>query len=90
MPAVCCEDIFLKSAKLAMKEVLSRPNETDFKAFADPLKLIIQNTVGEIMEELEDGFKNGQEDVWKWVHYNFSNYNTAQVPPNMAMMANMK
>ena len=89
-PAVCCEDILLKASKQAMDEILKNPDETNFVAFSTPLKLILQNTLGETIEELEDGFKNGQDDVWKWIHYNRSNHNAAQVPPSMAMMADMK
>lgn len=42
------------------------------------------------MDELKDGFINGEEDVWKWCSNNITAYNAASAPPNMAMMANMK
>jgi hypothetical protein len=43
-----------------------------------------------MMDELKDGFINGEGDVWKWCQNNITAYNTAQAPPAMAMMANMK
>lgn len=50
----------------------------------------MEDAIGEIVKELEDGFINGQEDVWRWVDYNINEFNISQAPPNMAMMAKMK
>ena len=46
--------------------------------------------VGEIFEELEDGFTNGEEGVLAWIEQNVKAYNFENLPPNMAMIANMK
>ena len=50
----------------------------------------MEDAVGELLKETEDGFVNGQEDFWRWVDYNLNEYNAASAPPNMAMMAKMK
>ena len=69
---------------------MSAPREQSFVDFSAPLKLIMEDAIGEIVKELEDGFINGQEDVWRWVDYNINEFNISQAPPNMAMMAKMK
>ena len=70
--------------------MLSQPREQGFGDFSTPLKLIMEDAVGELLKETEDGFVNGQDDFWRWVDYNLNEYNADSAPPNMAMMAKMK
>ena len=89
-PIMCMEDIIAKYAKQTIRSVMSAPRERTFAELHAPLRSIMENFAGESVEDLEDGFINGQEDMWKWVESNIQAYNVACAPPNMAMMANMK
>lgn len=42
------------------------------------------------MEALEDGFVNGQEDVWNWLRTGIKDYQLQHAPPNMSFVADMK
>jgi hypothetical protein len=52
--------------------------------------MILENVVGETIEEIEDGFINGQDDVWRFLEESLLEHNSANIPPQMAMMAKMK
>ena len=42
------------------------------------------------MEALQDGFVNGQDDVWAWLKVNIMDHNLKSCPPNMDFVADMK
>lgn len=53
--------------KKALKQVLTGPKDQSFSDFQLPLRNLMEEAVGNMMEELRDAFKGGEEDVWKWV-----------------------
>lgn len=65
-------------------------DSSSWENFSTPVKACMDKGVFELVNELSDGFKNGEDGVWAWVQYNITEHNLAQAPPNMAMMAQMK
>jgi hypothetical protein len=42
--------------------------------------------VGEAVDELKDGFKDGDKDVFEWVKANIGRFNNSSIPPGMEHM----
>lgn len=90
-PKMVVQDIVKAYTIRAARVVQEQPDGLeDYLQFLAPLKRLAMEAVAEFMDEVRDGFVNGDEDVWKWCLNNIQAYNVAQAPPQMAMMANMK
>ena len=68
----------------------NKASSTYTENFHGPLKSLLEKFVGEAIDDLQDGFINGEEDLWKWIEFNVKDYNISSAPPAMNMMANMK
>lgn len=90
-PKMVVQDI-VKAYTIKAARVVKQLSDNceDFVAFQTPLKRLGMEAFAEFMDEVRDGFVNGENDVWKWCLNNIQAYNLAQAPPQMAPMANMK
>lgn len=54
--------------------------DQSFADFFASFKKISVNALGKIVEEIEEGFVDGEDDVWAFVEYNICEYNKASAP----------
>lgn len=58
--------------------------------FTEPVKPAATRAVGEIIDELKDGFQTGEEGVFAWIQSNAMKYYMKTLPPEQKMQAMMK
>lgn len=67
--------------KEAIEKIYEGGENQPFADFFAAMKKISVQAIGHIVEEIEDGFVDGEDDVWKFVEYNIMEQNKASAPP---------
>lgn len=80
-PAMNIQEVLEKSLKVGIEQILQRGPEQSFADFYPAVKEQAVDALGKSVEELEDGFVNGEADVLKFIEYNIEEYNKATAGP---------
>lgn len=67
--------------KQGIQKIFDGGEDQSFADFFTSLKEISVIAVGKIVDEIEEGFVDGVDDVWAFVEYNITEYNKATAPP---------
>lgn len=89
-PIASIEDTLIKNGKIIIDMILSGPRERGFEEFKNSFKGVMVDFVGMAVQELQDGFVDGEEDVFAWVKANVMRYNMIGKAPGDSMMAHIK
>jgi len=80
-PVMCAKEVIQGHLSAMMMHILDGPREMPFAQWKAPFEVKLQKLIGETVEELEDGFQNGQEGVWALFGLSLEEYNVASAPP---------
>ena len=80
-PIMNIQEQLVLFGKQGIEKIYEGGENQPFAEFLAAMKRISVQAVGKIVEEIEDGFVDGEEDVWKFVEYNITEYNKASAPP---------
>jgi len=69
---------------------MSINSNLDWASFSEELKPTMVKSLGETIEELADGFQNGDEGVFKFLSTNMMEYYKKTLPPEQMAFAAMK
>jgi len=90
-PIVSSEDLITKFAKEMFDTILEEnTKEQSYEEFVSRGKGIFVRFVGETISEISDGFQNGEQDCFKWIHANIERYHKANTPENLQMLVKVK
>lgn len=82
----CFVENFAKNCELVLSE---NPNQP-FQTYLDKIKPELIKSLGIMVEEIKDGFKNEEEGVFNWVQSNTVRIFQENLPPQQRPMAAMK
>lgn len=89
-PIIAIQDPMQDKIALFCATILEGDPNSTWQAFSEPLKPKATQAVGDIVEELKDGFTTGEEGVFAWVQSNAMKYYMKTLPPEQKMQAMMK
>lgn len=79
-PVLNINELFIEHGKRGIEAVYEGGRDQPFAQFFANFKKIGVNAVGKVMEEIEEGFVNGEDDVWAFVDYNLTEQALASAP----------
>ena len=80
-PVMNIQDVLEKSLAVGIEKILQGGAGQGFAAFYPAIKEQAIDALGKSVEEIEDGFVNGEADVLKFIEYNINEYNKASAGP---------
>lgn len=89
-PIVSSEEYTTKYGKELIECILDGNRDQTYEEFISKGKGIFVKFVGETINEMIDGFKEGESDCFKWIQANVENYHKTNTPENLQMLVKVK
>jgi hypothetical protein len=89
-PIVSSEEYTTKYAKELIESILGGNRDQTYEEFISKGKGVFVRFVGETINEIVDGFKEGEADCFKWIQANVEKYHKANTPENLQMLVKVK
>lgn len=89
-PTIALQDPLEKHLVNVFHKIMSINSNLDWASFSEQLKPTMVKSLGETIEELADGFQNGEEGVFKFFSTNMMEYYKKTLPPEQMAFAAMK